>query len=135
MSRSRTRTKAKPGVAAPATNLPRHQPAASAGFFVSGGKAICCLAIGGIYIDPSVHLFGRDALSLHITSVQARRPGASVELVSGIDAHHQVLRFEWRVVQSDWTCGLTSTDFGEVSVDGLLSKIIGFFGPAPHGDR
>jgi SnoaL-like domain len=93
-----------------------------------------CWAIGGIYIDPSVHLVGRDALSLHITSVQARRPGARVELVSGIDAHHQVLRFEWRVVQSDGTCGLTSTDFGEVSDDGLLSKIIGFFGPAPHGE-
>lgn len=94
-----------------------------------------CWAIGGIYIDPSVHVVGRDALSNHIAQVQARRPGARIEFVSDIDAHHSVFRFDWRVVRADGKSGLTSTDFGEISDDGFLSKIIGFFGPVPRGNR
>jgi len=90
-----------------------------------------CWNDGGVYVDPNVLLTGRDALSRHIAAVQAGRPGARLEFMSGIDVHHNVVRFLWRLVRADGTCGDTSIDFGEIGPDGRLVRIIGFFGPPP----
>lgn len=91
-----------------------------------------CWADHGIYVDPNVELTGRDALSQYISEAQAERPGARLELVSGIDTHHDVLRFLWRLVRADGTAGDTSIDFGETDRDGRLVKVVGFFGPPPQ---
>ena len=91
-----------------------------------------CWADGGVYVDPNAELTGRDVLSQHIAKVQASRPGARLEFMSGCDIHHNVLRFEWRLVRVDGTCGDTSVDFGEIGSDGRLVKMIGFFGAAPN---
>jgi hypothetical protein len=90
-----------------------------------------CWTETGTYIDPNVELSGRDALSRHIANVQAGRPGATLEFMSGIDVHHNVLRFEWRLIRADGTPGATSIDFGELGPDGRLARIVGFFGAAP----
>ena len=90
-----------------------------------------CWSDGGIYVDPGVSLAGRDALNAHIATVQASRPGARVEFMSGIDIHHDVVRFLWRLIRPDGTGGDISIDFGEVGPDGRLLKIVRFFGPAP----
>ena len=90
-----------------------------------------CWSDGGVYVDPNVLLTGREALGGHIATVQASRPGARLEFMSGIDVHHNVVRFLWRLVRADGTCGDTSIDFGEIGADGRLVKIVGFFGPAP----
>ena len=90
-----------------------------------------CWSDGGVYVDPNVLLTGREALGGHIATVQASRPGARLEFMSGIDVHHNVVRFLWRLVRADGTCGDTSIDFGEVGPDGRLVKIVGFFGPPP----
>jgi hypothetical protein len=93
-----------------------------------------CWSDGGVYVDPNVLLTGREALGGHIATVQASRPGARLEFMSGIDVHHNVVRFLWRLVRADGTCGDTSIDFGEVGPDGRLVKIAGFFGaPPPPG--
>jgi hypothetical protein len=91
-----------------------------------------CWADHGVYVDPNVVLSGRDALSRHISKVQAARPGARLEFVSGIDTHHNVLRFLWRLVRADGTAGDKSIDFGETGPDGRLIKIVGFFGQPPQ---
>ena len=52
--------------------------------------------------------------------------------MSGIDAHHTMVRFLWRLVRADGTCGDISIDFGEVGPDGRLVKIAGFFGAPPR---
>ncbi|MDI1262199.1 MAG: nuclear transport factor 2 family protein [bacterium] len=90
-----------------------------------------CWSDGGVYIDPGVLLNGREALAAHIARVRAARPGARLEFMSGIDVHHNVVRFLWRLVRADGTTGDTSIDFGEIGADGRLAKIVGFFGPAP----
>jgi hypothetical protein len=93
-----------------------------------------CWSDGGGYVDPNVSLIGREALGGHIAKVQASRPGARLEFMSGIDVHHAMVRFLWRLVRADGTCGDTSIDFGEVGPDGRLVKIVGFFGaPPPPG--
>ena len=90
-----------------------------------------CWSDGGIYVDPNVSLTGREALGGHIAKVQASRPGARLEFMSGIDVHHTVVRFLWRLERADGTCGDISIDFGEVGPDGRLVKIAGFFGAPP----
>ena len=90
-----------------------------------------CWAEGGVYVDPGVELTGRTQLTQHISKVQAGRPGARLEFMSGVDVHHNVVRFLWRLVRADGTTGDTSIDFGEIGADGRLIKITGFFGAAP----
>ena len=89
-----------------------------------------CWTDGGIYVDPGVELAGRDALAQHIAKMQAGRPGARLEFMSGVDVHHRVLRFLWRLERADGTFGDTSIDFGEIGPDGRLIKMVGFFGAA-----
>ena len=90
-----------------------------------------CWSDNGVYLDPNVSLAGRDALSNKIGEVLASRPGARLEFMSGIDVHHTMVRFLWRLVRADGTSDDTSIDFGEVGPDGRLVRIVGFFGPAP----
>jgi hypothetical protein len=90
-----------------------------------------CWSDRGVYVDPNVLLAGREALAAKIDEVLASRPGARLEFMSGIDVHHNVVRFLWRLVRADGTCGDTSIDFGEIGADGRLVKILGFFGPPP----
>jgi len=90
-----------------------------------------CWADDAAYVDPNVELRGRSALCEHISSVQAGRPGAWIETMSGVDLHHYVVRFLWRLVRADGSFGETSIDFGEVDANGRLTKIVGFFGEAP----
>lgn len=90
-----------------------------------------CWSDSGVYLDPNVLLAGRDALASKIGEVLASRPGARLEFMSGIDVHHNMVRFLWRLVRADGTYGDTSIDFGEIGPDGRLVKIVGFFGPAP----
>jgi hypothetical protein len=91
-----------------------------------------CWSEDGVYLDPNVSLNGRDALAAKIGEVLASRPGARLEFMSGIDIHHNMVRFLWRLVRADGTSGNTSIDFGEVGPDGRLVRIVGFFGPAPR---
>ena len=62
-----------------------------------------CWSDAGVYLDPGVSLAGRDALAVHIAKVQAARPGARLAFMSGIDVHHNVVRFLWRLVRADGT--------------------------------
>ena len=87
-------------------------------------------AAGATYTDPSVHAANAEALLSHIAKVQARRPGSTVVRVSGVDAHHGVARFAWRVVEADGTALPDGLDVAMISPDGAkIDRIIGFFGP------
>ena len=83
----------------------------------------------GVYTDPMAHVEGRAALIGHIGGFQQQFPGARIELSSGVDTHHGKIRFAWRLVLADQTVHVEGIDFGEVSADGKLRAIVGFFGP------
>jgi hypothetical protein len=84
---------------------------------------------GASYTDPRAQLVGADQLAAHIAKVLAQRPGARVVRTSAIDLHHGLARFTWRVVQADGSMLPEGIDFAEISPDGKLLRIVGFFGP------
>lgn len=83
----------------------------------------------GAYTDPRTDLAGREALHAHISRVQAARPGSRILRTSGVDLHHGVLRFAWKLVDASGGTVVESIDFGELAPDGRLCRIVGFFGP------
>jgi hypothetical protein len=86
-------------------------------------------AEGATYTDPRAHVTGTHALAAHIGRVLASRPGARVVRTSAVDTHHGLARFAWRVVEADGTMLPDGIDFAEVSAEGKLTRIVGFFGP------
>lgn len=43
--------------------------------------------------------------------------------------HHDKLRFAWKWVADDGTVSMEGMDFGELTQDNRLRRIVGFFGP------
>jgi len=83
----------------------------------------------GIYSDPRSEAVGREALVQHIRQIQRRFAGHHIVLTSGVDEHHECLRFTWARVSPEGQRVSEGIDFGEVGSDGRLTRITGFFGP------
>lgn len=80
------------------------------------------------YTDPRGTANGVAQLVALIGEVLLRRPGARVIRTSAVDSHHGLARFAWRVVQADATMLPEGIDFAEISPEGKLVRIVGFFG-------
>lgn len=92
-------------------------------------------AVDGVYLDPTAEVLGRDALIAHIGGFLHQSQGARLVLTSGVDVHHGVLRFRWKMVAADGKTELVEgLDYGELDQDGRLKRIVGFFGPFPTRD-
>ena len=83
------------------------------------------------YVDPLVQASGREAINAMVGSLQEQFPGHAVTLSSGLDAHHNLVRFGWDLTDADGTLVMQGLDVGIVAEDGRLSRIGGFFGPLP----
>ena len=81
-----------------------------------------------------MHLDGESDHQLVAVPVLAHEqfPGQRFVRTSGIDAHHGLVRFEWALVDEGGAASVTGLDVGIVADDGRLSRIAGFFGPAPE---
>jgi hypothetical protein len=86
-------------------------------------------AQGATYTDPTVDLTGIDELVGHIDRVFGKYPGSRIVRTSVVDVHHSVLRFTWHKELADGRALAESIDIGEISGDGKLGRIVGFFGP------
>lgn len=86
-------------------------------------------AVEGSYTDPTVRVVGIDDLVAHIGKVVARRPGARVVRTSRVDAHHNMARFAWQIVDAERVMLANSVDLVELSDDGRIQGIVGYFGP------
>lgn len=85
----------------------------------------------GVFVDPQSHAEGREALLGLIADFQRQLSGAQIVTTSGIDVHHNVVRFTWAVRGADGSTMMEGIDFGELAEDGRLRKIVGFWGPPP----
>lgn len=81
------------------------------------------------YTDPTIHLVGVDQLNQHIGVVLEQSSGSRIVRTSEVDFHNSVLRFSWHKELSSGVILPEGTDFGEIGENGMLTRIVGFFGP------
>ena len=89
-------------------------------------------AADGRYADPVQEAAGHAALSEMVAAIHQQLPGHRFSRTSGIDVHHDELRFGWQLAAPDGTVAVAGVDVGAVGDDGRLLRITGFFGPLPE---
>ena len=85
----------------------------------------------GRLIDPPLTGDGHDAISAVAAAMHEHYPGHRFRRASGVDEHHDQLRFAWELVGPDGEVALRGLDVGELAADGRLQRITGFFGELP----
>ena len=88
----------------------------------------------GRLIDPPLEGVGHTGISEMAEARHEHCPGHSFRRVSGIDAHHDQVRFAWELVGPDGVVALAGLDTGELGEDGRLRRIAGFFGDLPAAE-
>lgn len=84
------------------------------------------------YVDPLQQAAGYDGLSAMAAGVHAQFPGQRFVRTTGIDTHHNLVRFGWELAAEDGTVAVAGLDVAIVADDGRLSQLAGFFGPLPE---
>jgi hypothetical protein len=87
----------------------------------------------GRFVDPLLDVRGHDAIGEIAVAVHEQFPGHAFRRTSGVDTHHDRVRFTWALVAPDGAVALSGVDVGELDADGRLRQIVGFFGDAPEG--
>lgn len=85
----------------------------------------------GRLTDPPFAAAGHAGIGEMASALQTQFPGHRFRRTSGIDAHHDQLRFAWELVGPDGAVALSGLDVGELAADGRLRRITGFFGDLP----
>jgi hypothetical protein len=88
-------------------------------------------AVDGRHVDPAADAQGRDEINDMVTAVHGQFPGFQIARSSGIDQHGDQLRFAWTLLAADGTPIVEGLDVAELSPDGLLQQVAGFWGPLP----
>jgi hypothetical protein len=86
----------------------------------------------GRYTDPLQELNGHAELASLQPVVQESYPGARFRRTSGIDVHHESVRFAWDLTFPDGSAVVAGIDVGRLGPDGKLASITGFFGDLPE---
>src|SRR3954463_9586105 len=79
----------------------------------------------GRYVDPMLEAEGHEALSEMVAGVHTAYPGHRFRRLSGIDTHHDELRFAWELAAPDGTTTVAGVDVGTLAADGRLQRIAG----------
>jgi SnoaL-like domain len=82
----------------------------------------------GRLIDPPFEGEGHDGISQMAAVMHEHYAGHRFERASGVDMHHQHLRFAWRLVGPDGAVAVAGIDVADLAEDGRLSRVVGFFG-------
>lgn len=86
------------------------------------------LAAAVEFIDPSIETHGIDEFEANVHEVQRQLPGADYARTTAVDSHHQLHRYSWAVSQ-DGKVVMPGFDVTEVNNDGMVTRVLGFFGP------
>ena len=86
----------------------------------------------GNYIDAHRHGSGHGAIDAMLATTQAQFPGYRLNLVSGIEAHNNFVRFSWAAGGTqEAPLYLGGTDFATLASDGRFKSVAGFVDAAP----
>jgi len=82
------------------------------------------------YRDPMLEADGLEAYGAMIDAVQTQMPGLVMTRTSPIDAHRDVVRFNWALGAPGEAPVFAGLDVAKTDADGKLHRIIGFAGEA-----
>lgn len=82
----------------------------------------------GRWVDPPFEGEGHTAISEMVAGVYAQYPQIRFRRNTGIDAHHDAVRYGWEMVDADGNVVVTGLDIGQLAQDGRLQRVSGFFG-------
>src|SRR6478609_6101285 len=82
----------------------------------------------GRLVDPPLEARGHQGIADQAATLLSQFPQHSFERSTAVDAHHNFLRYGWRLRGPDGTAVLEGVDFAELDVDGRLARVVGFFG-------
>lgn len=85
----------------------------------------------GRLVDPPMEARGHQGISDQAATLLSQFPGHRFERSTAIDAHHQFLRYGWKLVDANGAGVLEGVDVAELDVDGRLLRVVGFFGAQP----
>lgn len=85
----------------------------------------------GRLVDPPMEARGHQGISDQAATLLSQFPGHRFERSTAIDAHHQFLRYGWKLVDGNGASVLEGLDVAELDVDGRLLRVVGFFGAQP----
>ena len=85
----------------------------------------------GRHVDPLADVAGHRALAELVAGVQAQFPGHRIRRTSGVDAHHDQLRYAWELAAPDGTVVVAAIDVAELDAEGRLRRVAAFFGEPP----
>ena len=82
-------------------------------------------------VDPTGHWQGIPGISERIGRYQSAAPATRVLPSSGVDAHHDLVRDSWTIVDPEGREVIEGIDVAERASDGHLRRILMFHGPLP----
>jgi SnoaL-like domain len=85
----------------------------------------------GRLTDPPLEGEGHDGISAVAAAMHEHYAGHRFERTSGVDAHHDHVRFAWRLVGPDGSVAVAGIDVADLAPDGRLARVVGFFGDLP----
>lgn len=85
----------------------------------------------GRLIDPPLEARGHQGMSDHAATVLRHFPEHRFVRSTAVDAHHEFLRYGWRLVAPDGSPAMEGVDVAQLDVDGRLMLVVGFFGAQP----
>ena len=86
----------------------------------------------GQLVDPPLEGTGHTGIADMVAAVQSQFQGHTFRRTTGIDAHHDTLRYGWELVGPDSAVVATGLDVGVLGDDGRLRRVNGFLGPLPE---
>lgn len=84
------------------------------------------------YADPLLEGNGRPGIDRMIAGVQQQYPGNLFRRTSGVDQHHDQVRFGWELFAPDGSVVVAGIDVATIAADGKLARVVGFFGDLPQ---
>ena len=86
------------------------------------------------FVDPLLDVRGHEAIADIALAVRDQFPGHDFRRTSGVDVHHDQIRFTWALVGPDGAVAAAGIDVGTVGQDGRLAHVAGFFGDVPAAE-
>lgn len=88
-------------------------------------------ADGGQLIDPPLAAAGHAQIGQQAEQLLTQFPDHRFVRSSGIDSHHGMARYGWRLVNPEGDTVIEGLDIAQVDAEGRLERVTGFFGPLP----